>query len=87
MITSVSTPAPTRTTSPVIVSGTGVAGDTITIYDGATAIATVVVGAGGTWSKTVSLGVGTHTLTATQYVVSAVPSAAGAAVTVTVPSR
>jgi hypothetical protein len=77
----------TRATSTATVSGTGIAGQTITLYDGTTAIATVVVGAGGTWSKSVSLGIGSHSLTATQYLVSGVPSAASAPVVVTVPSR
>lgn len=70
-----------------MLSGTGVAGETIMLYDGSTAIGTVVVGAGGTSSKTVSLSSGTHTLTATQKLVAGVTSAASAARTVTVPSH
>ena len=65
-ITSVSTPAVTTTSSPVTVTGTGDVGDTVNLYDGASKIGTVVVGAGGTWTLTVSLAVGTHSLTATQ---------------------
>src|SRR5262249_34931026 len=58
VITSVSTPAATKTTSPVTVSGTGVAGETITLYDGGDSIKTVVVASNGTWSTTVNLAVG-----------------------------
>ena len=67
-ITSVSPPAATSTTTPVTVSGTGDAGDFVTLYDGSTAIGTATVRADGTWSLTVSLAVGTHTLSATQTV-------------------
>ena len=47
------------------VSGTGVAGDTVTIYDGATPIASAVVSRYGTWSATVHLAPG-HALSTTQ---------------------
>ena len=57
-ITSVSPPAATSTTTPVTVSGTGDAGDFVTLYDGSTAIGTATVRADGTWSLTVSLAVG-----------------------------
>jgi hypothetical protein len=48
------------------VSGTGVAGDTVTLYDGATAVGTATVASTGKWTVTVQLASGTHTLTATQ---------------------
>jgi hypothetical protein len=44
----------------VTLTGTGAAGQTITIYDGSYAIKTVTVAADGTWSAIVSLGIGTH---------------------------
>jgi hypothetical protein len=50
------------------VKGTGDAGDTIRLYDGTTLVGTATVGADGTWSVTVNLAVGSHTLTATQTV-------------------
>ena len=49
-------------------TGTGVAGDTVTVYDGTTAIASAVVGRNGTWSTTVHLAPGAHTLSTTQTV-------------------
>ena len=85
-ITSVSTPAPTPAKSPVTVGGTGVNGETITLYDGGTAIATVVV-SGGFWSVTVNLTVGTHVLTATQMVATGVTSAPSGSASVTVPHK
>ena len=63
---------------------TGAAGQTLTIYDGSNAIKTVTVSASGTWSATVSLGLGTHTLTAKQSPASGLLSAASAPRTVTV---
>jgi large repetitive protein len=83
-ITSVSTPAATKTTSPVTVAGGGVAGDKITLFDGSTAIGTVTVASNGGWSLIVQLAVGVHSLTATQTLVAAVTSTASAAVSVTV---
>ncbi|HKI92083.1 MAG TPA: Ig-like domain-containing protein, partial [Gaiellaceae bacterium] len=83
-IVSVSTPAPTTSTTPVTVSGTGVAGDTVTLYDGGIVRGTTVVAAGGTWTLTIELGVGVHSLTATQTVAPGVTGPAGAAVSVTV---
>ena len=87
----VSTPALTTTSTPVTVTGTGDAGDTIRLYDGTTLIATVTVGSNGMWSVTVNLAVGTHTLTATQ-TVNQVPhagltSAASKSALVTVKTR
>ena len=83
-IGSVSTPAATMSTTPVTVTGTGVAGDTITLFDGATVRGTAVVAVDGTWTLTIQLGVGVHTLTATQTVAPGVTGPAGAAVSVTV---
>jgi hypothetical protein len=88
VVTGATTPAATRSTSPVTVSGTGVQGDTVTLYDGGVAIATVrITSASGAWSLTVSLAIDTHVLTATQTLVAGVPSAASNAVTVVVPRR
>jgi hypothetical protein len=83
-ITSVSTPAQANRTASVTVGGTGVAGQTITLYDGSGAIKTVVVAANGTWSTTVSLAVGAHTLTATQSPAAGLESAPSAGRIVTV---
>ena len=83
-ITSISTPAQTKTTTPVTVKGTGVAGETITLYDGSTAVGTATVASNGTWQLTVNLGVGVHSLTATQTLIAAVTSAPSAAASVTV---
>ena len=56
----------TNVTSPVI-TGSGMAGDTVTLFDGATAIGSAVVDGTGAWSVTTSpLAAGSHTLTATQ---------------------
>jgi hypothetical protein len=84
VISTVSTPSPTWSTASVTLTGTGVAGQTLTIYDGANAIKTVTVSASGTWSATVSLGIGTHTLTAKQSPAAGLLSAASAARMVTV---
>ena len=87
VITSVSTPAQTKTTTPVTVKGTGVAGETITLYDGSTQVGTTTVASNGTWQITVSLGVGVHMLTATQTLIAAVTSNPSAAASVTVLRR
>jgi autotransporter passenger strand-loop-strand repeat protein len=56
----------TNVTTPVI-TGTGVAGDTIALYDGQTLVGSATVGADGSWSVTTStLAEGTNSLTATQ---------------------
>ena len=67
------TPAPrinaTATNVPVTftVSGTGVIGDTVYLYDGSTLIASAKITAtGGAWSFTVTLAGGSHMLSATQ---------------------
>jgi Ca2+-binding RTX toxin-like protein len=85
VISTVSTPAATKTTTQVTVTGTGASGDTITLYDGTTSIATVTVASNGTWSLKVSLGVGAHSLSATQSVAAGVTSTSSNVVTVTVP--
>jgi hypothetical protein len=68
-----------------VIAGSGVAGDTLTLYDGATAIGTVKVGSAGTWSMTVTLALGKHTLSAAQTdATTGLVSVKSAAVTVTV---
>jgi hypothetical protein len=86
VISSVSPPALTSATTPVTVTGTGVVGQTLTLYDGTVAIKTVVVGALGTWSATVNLAVGDHVLSATQSPAAGIVSAASAPFVVTVSS-
>jgi hypothetical protein len=66
--------------STFLVSGTGVAGETVTIYDGATPIGSAVVGWSGKWSLTVRLGSGTHSLSTTQTVGQYVTGPSSAAV-------
>ena len=54
----------TDVTTPVI-TGTGTAGDTVTLYDGETAIGSATIGEDGTWSvKSAQLANGTHALKA-----------------------
>ena len=65
-ITSVSTPSPASPTASVTVSGTGVAGYSVKVYDWGSLKATVTVAANGTWTATFALGAGSHSLTATQ---------------------
>ncbi len=57
----------TNVTIPTI-TGSGIPGNTITLYDGAAPVGSATVGATGTWSATPAalLGDGLHTLTATQ---------------------
>jgi hypothetical protein len=64
-----------------------VAGETITLYDGSTQVGTATVATNGTWTLTVKLAAGTHTMTATQTLTAGVTSAAEAPVTVVVPSH
>jgi Ca2+-binding RTX toxin-like protein len=68
------------------VSGTGVIGDTVYLYDGATLIASAkITAAGGAWSFTVTLAGGSHTLSATQVdPVSTLVSAVSSSITVSV---
>ena len=70
------------------INGTGVAGDTVTVYDGST-----VVGTDDRRherhlaAEARRMASGSHTLTATQTLVAGVTSNASAAVTVTVPAH
>ena len=59
------------------ISGTGEAGDTLILYDGATIVGTTTVAGNGSWSLvTAQLAVGAHTLTASETDVAANTSAA-----------
>ena len=71
----------------MVVGGTGTAGETITVYDGSTAIGTTTVAANGTWTLSPRLASGSHSLTATQTLVAGITSNASAAFAVTVPSH
>ena len=71
----------------VTLGGTGTAGETITVYDGPTAIGTTTVAANGTWTLSPRLASGSHSLTATQTLVAGITSNASAAFAVTVPSH
>ncbi|HVN62290.1 MAG TPA: Ig-like domain-containing protein, partial [Gaiellaceae bacterium] len=71
----------------VTFTGTGVAGHTITLYDGSTVVGTVTVATNGTWTLTVKLASGTHTITATDTQIAGVTSAPTAPVSVVVPSH
>jgi Ca2+-binding RTX toxin-like protein len=66
------------------VSGTGVAGDTIALYDGSTVVGTANVGGNGTWSIQLALAGGSHVLTARQSSAPGITGAASAASTITV---
>ncbi|HEX4683181.1 MAG TPA: Ig-like domain-containing protein, partial [Gemmatimonadaceae bacterium] len=84
-ITAVSTPSATSTATTVTVTGTGVNGYGIQIYDNGVAIGTSGLHwSGSTWTVTVSLAPGVHSLTATQTQVTGVTSNQGNAVSVTV---
>jgi hypothetical protein len=75
----------TNVTKPVI-TGKGVAGDTVTLRDGTKIIGTAKVTAGGTWSVTPTgpLAAGVHTLTATESSAVLGVSAASAALKLTI---
>jgi hypothetical protein len=66
------TPAPTIAAAPSVpvafaVTGTGVYGDTVYLYDGSTLIASVkITSSSGSWSINLALAGGTHTLSATE---------------------
>jgi hypothetical protein len=62
----IAAPSIATTSTSVTVSGTGTAGSSVALYDGATKIATLTVSTAGTWSYTATFGAGTHTFTATQ---------------------
>jgi Ca2+-binding RTX toxin-like protein len=70
------------------VAGMGEAGDTVTLYDGATAIGTAAVAAGGSWSITTAspLAVGAHSLSASEVDVAANKSPASPTQSVTIKS-
>jgi Bacterial Ig-like domain len=87
VITSFAVGSVSHSSANVSFSGTGVAGETITLYDGSTNVGTVTVASNGTWTLTVKLASGTHTMTATQTLTAGVTSAASAPVTVVVPSH
>lgn len=67
-------------------SGSGVVGYTVKVYDGATLLGSTVVTASGTWSYVASLSASSHTLTATQTstAISGVTYTSGASATTTV---
>ena len=66
------TPPPTVSAPPNVpvtftISGTGVVGDTVSVYDGTTLLGKFkITAAGGTWTLSVTLGAGQHTLWATE---------------------
>ena len=67
-----------------MITGTGVAGDTITLFDGATSIGSATVAAGGNWSITAATLVeGPNAITATQTDAFGNASAASAPLTIT----
>ena len=87
VITSVSTPGPASPTASVAVGGTGVAGYSVKVYDWGSLKATVTVAADSTWTATIALSAGSHSLTATQTATvggSTFTSVAAAAASVTV---
>ena len=74
----------TNVTRPLI-TGTGLAGDTVTLRDGATTVGLALVGAGGIWSAiTSTLGAGPHVLTATEKDVAGNVSTASPALNLTI---
>ncbi|MBV8078916.1 MAG: VCBS repeat-containing protein, partial [Actinobacteria bacterium] len=89
-------PAPAFTTFPavttstdVVLLGSGVPGSIVTIDDGTTAVGTATVDGTGSWSAVLTLGYGTHALTATQtsnFVTSAASAVADIAVTPAAPT-
>jgi hypothetical protein len=75
-ILTVSTPAATKTTTPVTITGSSsVAGQTITVYDGGYVVGQVTTTATG-WTLTLRLASGTHALTFTQSPAAGLESAA-----------
>ncbi len=72
----------TNATSPAL-TGTAEAGSTVTAYDGATALGTSVA-TGGTWTLSVTLAAGSHTITAKATDLAGNTSVASAAATVVV---
>ena len=78
----------TSTNVKPVISGRGVAGDLITLYDNDTAVASVVVSGAGTWAINlpVALATGDHVLSATQTDTHSLVSAASNAFDITVSS-
>ena len=77
----------TLATQTPTVTGTGTAGETVTVLDASTPVCTHIIASDGTWScKTAALPAGTNTLTATQADGTGDPSAPSNAVTVQVPA-
>ena len=76
----------TSVTTPVI-TGLGMPGDTVTLYDGLTVVGTAVVAGNGTWSVTSAmLAAGVHSLTSTQTDIAGNISPASAALALTITS-
>ena len=76
----------TSVTTPVI-TGSGIPGDTVTLYDGLTVVGTAVVAGNGTWSVTSAmLAAGVHSLTSTQTDIAGNISPASAALALTITS-
>ena len=74
----------TNVATPVI-TGTGTAGDTVSLYDGTTLVGTTMVGSNGAWSVTTgTLASGSNSLTATQADIAGTVSAASAALSLTI---
>jgi hypothetical protein len=76
----------TSTNTSLTVGGTGTAGDSVQLYDGGSALggATATVAGNGTFTITVTLAVGTHSLTATQALNGATSAASNAVVVIVV---
>ncbi|MBV8479360.1 MAG: hypothetical protein JOY72_03570 [Actinobacteria bacterium] len=83
-ISSVTPPQPTSGNTNVTVTGTGIANDTVVVYDNGVCVGQTRVASNGTWSLNVNLAVGRHALTASQYLVAGLPGASTAAWNVTV---
>ena len=79
-------PGVSAVTDPVV-TGTGTAGDSVTLLDGTTRVGTGTVAANGTWSVTSAvLSTGTHSLTAIEADAAGDPSPASAPLPVTIPA-
>src|SRR6185437_4765443 len=78
----------TLTSTQPTIAGTGTPGDTVTVFNGSTAVCTATVAADGTWSCTPALALpaGPATLSATQADQTGIASLTSAPVAVTVPS-
>ena len=87
MISSAAVGSVSHSSATVTVGGTGAAGETITLYDGSTVVGSAAVASNGTWTLSVHLASGSHTLTATQTLTAGVTSNTSAGFIVTVPSH